>query len=136
MEEAKDNAVRVTAAVIIEDDKVLICRRKLKDGTGGQWEFPGGKAEPGETLQACLERELEEELSLKIKAGKEIGRQRHDTGERILEICFLPAEIIGGELKLNVHSEALWAGLEDIGKIDLLPADRSFAASFFRNLQT
>jgi mutator protein MutT len=136
MEEAKENAVRVTAAVIIKDNKVLICRRKLKDGSDGQWEFPGGKEETGETLQACLERELEEELSLRIKAGRELARHRHEAGGRTLDICFLQAEITSGTLELTVHSDAVWAKPEDLYTFDLLPADRAFAESFFKDFKT
>ena len=50
--------IRVIAAVMERDGAVFICRRKNKDGSAGQWEFPGGKLEAGETEAQCLVREL------------------------------------------------------------------------------
>ena len=53
--------IRVTAAIIELDDKILIAQRKSKDDIfGGLWEFPGGKIEDGETPEECMARELME----------------------------------------------------------------------------
>jgi mutator protein MutT len=49
--------IRVTAAVIERDGRVLIARRRAEDRFGGRWEFPGGKLEPGETPEEGLRRE-------------------------------------------------------------------------------
>ncbi len=60
---------QVTAALIRRDDgRFLIARRPSGGIHGGLWEFPGGKQEPGESLEACLEREIEEELGLPVRA--------------------------------------------------------------------
>jgi A/G-specific adenine glycosylase len=67
----------VTAAVIRDGDKVLITRRPAKGLLGGMWEFPGGKVEPGESLEQALAREIKEELGVKIKVGSEIGQFKH-----------------------------------------------------------
>jgi mutator protein MutT len=56
--------IRVTAAIIIENQKVLITQRHPNDVMSGKWEFPGGKIEPGETPEICLRRELQEELGI------------------------------------------------------------------------
>ncbi len=64
------NMKTVTAAIVRHDNTVLITRRKSDQKLAGYWEFPGGKLEEGETLQACLEREIFEEFSWRIKAGK------------------------------------------------------------------
>ncbi|MEW6546421.1 MAG: (deoxy)nucleoside triphosphate pyrophosphohydrolase [Bacillota bacterium] len=58
----------VTAGVIRRDDTVLIARRE-SGPLAGQWEFPGGKLEPGESPEACLARELQEELGLEVEVG-------------------------------------------------------------------
>ncbi len=57
----------VTAGIILKEDKILIAKRGLDKKFGGRWEFPGGKLEPGESLQDCIKRELEEELNISIK---------------------------------------------------------------------
>ena len=56
------------AALVDADGRVLICQRPEGKQLAGLWEFPGGKLEPGETPEACLVRELEEELGIKVKA--------------------------------------------------------------------
>ena len=60
---------KVTAAVIEKDGKILIARRKRDDSQAGKWEFPGGKLEAGETPEACLKRELREELGIETEVG-------------------------------------------------------------------
>ncbi len=54
------------AAMIDVDGRVLICQRPEGKQLAGLWEFPGGKVEPGETPEACLIRELDEELGVKV----------------------------------------------------------------------
>jgi 8-oxo-dGTP diphosphatase len=54
------------AALIDPDGRVLICQRPEGKALAGLWEFPGGKVEPGETPEACLIRELDEELGITV----------------------------------------------------------------------
>lgn len=118
--------IKVIAAVIERDGKVLICRRKNKDGRPGQWEFPGGKIERGETDAQCLVRELQEELNLRVRAGGKLDTARHDYGEFSVEVAFYRAELLGGELTLNVHADAVWAEKSDLIRYDFLAADVEF----------
>ncbi len=63
------NLLLVAAAALIDTDgRVLICQRPEGKQLAGLWEFPGGKLEPGETPEACLIRELDEELGIQVKA--------------------------------------------------------------------
>jgi A/G-specific adenine glycosylase len=68
---------QVTAGVIWHQDALLIARRKEEGLLGGLWEFPGGKLEDGETLQECLERELAEELEIKVEVGERLTEIKH-----------------------------------------------------------
>lgn len=70
--------VEVTAGVIWGmDNRVLIAQRPLDKMLGGLWEFPGGKRQPGETLQQCLRREVDEELGIDISVGAQIATIKH-----------------------------------------------------------
>ena len=65
--------IRVTAAIIESENKILIAQRKAKDNLfGGLWEFPGGKIEDGETPEECMARELKEELEIEVKVGNDV----------------------------------------------------------------
>ncbi len=59
--------VDVTAGVIRRGARILITQRRAEAMLGGLWEFPGGKLEPGETLEECLRRELREELDIQVR---------------------------------------------------------------------
>ena len=122
----------VTCAYIEKNGRVLICQRKMEDGTPGGWEFPGGKVEPGESLKACLEREIAEELSITVTAEEEIIRLRHDAGDKMFVLVFFRTMITGGELRLHVHADAVWEEPKKFDEYDFLPADRQFIKMFFR----
>ncbi len=117
----------VTAAVIISKNKVLITRRAANEKHNGWWEFPGGKVEEGESPEACLQRELMEELGVNASIGELIAESifTYDTGA--IQLLAYRAEIISGELKLSVHDEYQWVSVSDLLQFKLLPADRPIA---------
>src|SRR3989338_3208009 len=77
MSKRQPRVVHVAIAVIERRGAVLICRRRLRDSFGGYWEFPGGKREPGESWNACLRRELKEELGVRVVRVASAGRLYH-----------------------------------------------------------
>src|ERR1019366_7202176 len=79
----------VVAALIVRDSKLLVCQRRRDDSHGLQWEFPGGKVEPGESLVQALARELREELGIDATIGKEIYRARHRYQESQTEFVLI-----------------------------------------------
>lgn len=120
--------VRVAAAVIEKDGRVLLTRRGPGLDSAGRWEFPGGKLEPGESAAAALRREIEEELGLHIRVGERlcIVRQR-PSGPRI-ELLAYRAELVGGELRLTDHDAARWVRPQDLASFALTEPDRPVAA--------
>lgn len=60
------------AVIWNERHEILIDQRKQDDLLGGLWEFPGGKIEPGETVEACIQREIREELGIEIEVGEHL----------------------------------------------------------------
>ncbi len=83
----------VTAAVIERDGCFLVTRRQQGVHLAGCWEFPGGKCDAGETLAACMARELREELAVTARVGDEILTTTHAYPERCVELHFLRCEL-------------------------------------------
>ncbi len=118
--------VRVAAAVITSGSKILITCRRRPPELAGLWEFPGGKALPGETLEQCLAREIREELSLVINVGRHLGRFSTLDAGKTLEINFFQASVTSGTLVLHEHSAFKWVEPEMLAEFNFAPADRRF----------
>ncbi len=73
--------IKVTAALITQKDKALLCRRAPGEKLAGYWEFPGGKVEAGEGDRECLRRELLEELGLAVEVGEFVCSHSHQYPE-------------------------------------------------------
>lgn len=115
---------KVAAGILIKEGKVLIARRKQGQNHAGLWEFPGGKIEENETAQACLKRELHEELGIKVKPGRIMAECMDCSDHGSFAILAIEAELISGEITLSVHDAARWVGLEALSAYPLAPADR------------
>lgn len=113
----------VTAAILRRGSTVLLTRRAEGQKLAGLWEFPGGKVHEGETPEACLVRELEEELSLCCSIGAKAAESeyRYDHGD--FTILAYEAKIQSGELRLTVHDRAEWVELGALLHRNLAPAD-------------
>lgn len=87
--------VIVSAAVIVEGERVLLTQRKRGAHLEGAWEFPGGKAEPGEDPRAALVRELEEELGIQADVGDivEVTFHRYEEADKSVLLLFYEAMI-------------------------------------------
>ena len=75
--------VQVVAAILQNDGKILVGQRTPDQSHPLKWEFPGGKVEPGESLEQALARELEEELGIHGAAGELITRYHSPTPEKL-----------------------------------------------------
>ena len=122
----------VTAAVIRRGDRYLVTRRQQGVHLEGLWEFPGGKCDPGESLDACLRRELREELGADAAVGGELLAVTHHYPERSVELHFLacelkeePAPLLGQEMR--------WVPRHDLRSLRFPPADDELIALLERN---
>lgn len=114
--------IEVVAGVIVENGKIFATQRGYGDFKDG-WEFPGGKIEKGETREQALERELREELEIKVEVGKFIKTIQYDYPKFHLTMhCFL-VKIVEGTPNLLEHEAAKWITKEQIDDIAWLPAD-------------
>ena len=120
--------IRVVAAVICdsmqEKRKIYATARGYGD-YNGQWEFPGGKIEPGETPQQALKRESEEELDTEITVEDLIGTIEYDYPAFHLSMDCFWCEVVSGDLVLKEAEAARWLTKDDIDSVPWLPADRT-----------
>lgn len=122
--------VRVLAAVIVRDGRYLLGLRPEGKRHAGQWEFPGGKVEAGESDHDALARELREELGVTLVAlGAERFVQRD--GESVFEITFVDA-IIDGEPQAMEHERIAWIAVSELALYSLAPSDHAFAQTLER----
>jgi A/G-specific adenine glycosylase len=117
----------VTAAVLRRNGKVLIGRRPQGVLLGGLWEFPGGKSDEEESLEACVRREIKEELGIEVEPQTQIGVYDHAyTHFRVTVVAF-ECEVIRGRPQAMEHDEILWV---EVGRLEDYPmgkVDRSIA---------
>lgn len=114
----------VTAAVFIKDGRVMICRRPPNKGNALKWEFPGGKSEPGETLEECLKRECEEELGIEISVGREICATEYEYPDITVKLHFMLSKIVSGTPELKEHVDIKYITKSELSHFDFCPADR------------
>lgn len=114
---------QVTAAVIEKDGLLLIAQRRQGDTLAGKWEFPGGKIEPGETPEACLQRELMEEFGVETRIGAFICSSKFEYKHLPIELLVYRAEHVSGEFKLNDHARIAWVSRADLAGYDFSSAD-------------
>lgn len=120
---------RVTAALIPSGGRIFIAQRPPNKKFGLLWEFPGGKVELGESLQASLAREIGEELCWKIRVG-ELFEHVHFSMEGLsLDLFAFWCTIEGGSLCLREHVAYHWAKLCELNRFNFTLADERLVAS-------
>ena len=116
--------IDVVAVVIRDGGRILATERGYGDFKGG-WEFPGGKMEPGETPEAAVVREIEEELRVTVRPTAFIETVEYDYPTFHLTMhCFM-CEVVSGEITLTEHLAMKWLTKETLETVDWLPADVS-----------
>jgi len=116
--------MKVVAAVIERDGKILIARRKPGLVAGGMWEFPGGKLEEGETAEKCLERELEEELGVRSRVGDLLCSVPFMGTLTAFELLVFRTELLSDSFTLIDHDEIRWQAPGDMDEALFSKPDR------------
>jgi 8-oxo-dGTP diphosphatase len=118
--------IRVVAAVVTRGGALLVTRRPDRPGQPGQWEFPGGKVEPGERDEDALAREIREELGCEVEVGRVLLRHRHRYPALEVDLVFHACAMAEGVEPSPIGvAEIAWARAGTLAGYDFLEADRA-----------
>ena len=123
--------IEVTCAIIRNDEsQVLIVQRPGGSDHPGKWEFPGGKVNEGETLEECIIREVEEELSMEIVICNTLKPVEHDYGFKKIRLIPFICDTLLDLPVLKEHSDYRWIRPDELGGIDFAEADIPVAGQY------
>jgi 8-oxo-dGTP diphosphatase len=122
----------VVAAIIVVDEHVLVTQRPANVHLPSVWEFPGGKVEAGESLQAALRRELREEIGIQAEIFDECFTTTHRYPEKVVELHFFNCAIIEGEPRAIEVADVRWVQLRELRSLEFPEADRELISRLSR----
>ena len=120
----RERKLVVAGLILGEDGRVLISQRRADQALALQWEFPGGKVEPGEAPVAALARELNEELGVTVEVGRIWDVLFHAYPSFDLVMLVYPCRITDGEPRAVEVADLAWAFPRELPGWDILAADR------------
>ena len=115
--------IKVVAAIIEKDGKILFCRRGPGGNCSALWEFPGGKIEPGETPFEAIIREIREELSAEIASTEIFCEYPFSYPEKDIYFYFIKAKLVSEKIEPTFHSETKWLSPVESESLEFCPAD-------------
>ena len=115
--------IEVVAAIIRKDDEILITQRPDGVHLSRLWEFPGGKVEAGETLEIALQREIREELGIKIRVDDEFFTVEYDYPTKSVRLHFFNCVVLEGNVQPLHVADLRWIKIENIDGYRFPPAD-------------
>jgi len=116
--------IEVTAAIVMDQGRILIAQKESTHKLAGLWEFPGGKMEPGETPEACLQRELAEELGIQVDITGFFHEYTFPLQSTTLHLRGYRAVVTGGRLTLHEHDDARWVTVSELQGYRFVPSDQ------------
>jgi 8-oxo-dGTP diphosphatase len=135
MNEENTNLYHVACAIIERDGLVLAAQRSRTMRMPLQWEFPGGKIEPGEGPEACLHRELLEELGIRVSVKRVMPTLTHRYPAFTVMLHPFVCELLSGELVLNEHRAIVWLKPGELPALNWVEADFAIIAAYRRERQ-
>ncbi|MEN2282386.1 (deoxy)nucleoside triphosphate pyrophosphohydrolase [Algoriphagus sp. SE2] len=129
-------AIPVTCAIIIHQNKILVAKRSSTMSQSGYWEFPGGKVETDESMEACLKREIREELGLEIKIKSKLKSSVFEySPEKVIQLFPFVCDWKSGDLEILEHEKVSWVAIEELEDLNLAPADIPIYRELSQNWQ-
>lgn len=126
------NAIDVTCAIIIVNNKILVTQRSEKMKLPLKWEFPGGKVEQNESKIDCIKREIKEEINIDIEIVKKLSNSIYNYGDFKINLIPFLAKHILGEIKLTEHSNYKLLEKAELLSLDWAEADIPIVEEFLK----
>jgi len=120
--------IQVAAAVIEREGRYLITQRGQGTHLAGYWEFPGGKREEGESLEACVKRELCEELGVEVTEPIPFVVIQYEYPDKAVELHFFFCSLAQGEVQALGVAALRWVSPQELANYSFLPADEPVVA--------
>lgn len=129
---SKPFVLSVKAVVRDEQGRCLVLRRSpASKNNAGKWDFPGGKIDPGETLDGALMREILEETGLTVELERVVGSAQSELPDRIVAYLILQGRLANGHVRLSSeHTEARWVTLAELSSTDVCAQFRKFVSNY------
>lgn len=124
--------VQVAAALIWQGDKFMICQRPVTKTRALEWEFVGGKAEKGETLEEALIRECHEEIGVTVKVGEIFMELDHVYPDITIHLTLFNCEIADGTVQKLEHNDIRFITPDEIPQYNFCPADKEILEKIIR----
>lgn len=117
--------LKVVGALLRDkENRIFSCMRPDGDAWAGWWEFPGGKVDPGESMQEALSREIKEELGISVNPKSKICEIDHSYADRDVNLHIFDCGLVDPqEITLMEHGDSRWLAREDLLEVNWLPAD-------------
>lgn len=134
--EEREQAKRVTAAILMRGREVFIAQRPPGDRLALLWEFPGGAVEEGETPEACLMREMHEEFGIRVEVFSLFGKSLYRYDHALIDLWAYRVRWTGGQLRPRVHAAVAWVPVRELDRYAFSPADLPFVHRLRSELDT
>ena len=119
----KNETITVVCAIIIFKEKILAVQRGPQMSLPLKWEFPGGKIEKNETEEACIKREIKEELNIEILLLKKLSPSFYQYPKISIELIPYVAQYHSGDIVLKEHQSYQLLKLDELSILDWAEAD-------------
>ncbi len=115
--------IKVVAAVIVKENKILIARRKEGKHLEFKWEYPGGKVDNDENEKESLKRELKEELDISVSIDDYITESFYEYDKAKINLKAYFVKNYSGTIKLTDHDKINWIKIDELNNYEFAPAD-------------